>query len=101
MERVRISKTKYYNCADMFYNEYRLFIQVTFDGTPYYRKFDMYVVANDEKEAKKIVNGYLANNITLAPTEFEDEEGMNRFIDVMYAEEMRDELQNKYIHYID
>ena len=99
MERVRISKTKFFNCVNMYYNEYQTSVQVTFEGSLYYRRFTLYVIANDEKEAKKFANGYLDAVRDIAPVVFEDEEGWKRFVDALCDEQMRDELQAKFIHY--
>lgn len=99
MERIRISKTKYYRVVNMHYNEYQVTVKAEFDGSDYYRRVNVFVVGNDEKEAKAVVNGWLDKTKSIAPVKFEDETGWTKFVDAIYEEQAKDELQTKYVHY--
>lgn len=99
MKRIKISKTTYYDVVNMYYNVYNVSIKVEFDGSLYYRRITFQIIANDEKDAKAVVNGWLAKTTDIAPVKFEDEAGWNKFVDALYAEQAKDELQTKYVHY--
>lgn len=81
---VKISKTSYKTSVNMFYNAYTVWIKADFeDGDGYYRKWGTIVIANDEKDAKKIANRILDEYKHLCPVSFKDEQGWKDFIDVM------------------
>lgn len=92
MERVRVSKIKYQDCADMHNYIYRVSIQVRFGEK--YRSMTISVAANDEKAARSYMESLMAKYE--APTDFDDETGFDAFCDSIINDIKADPMQSKY-----
>lgn len=91
---IKISKTSYKACVNMWYNAYNVSIKVDFaDGNGYYRRWNVIVIANDGVEARNIAKDILerSNANLYCPVSFNDEQGWKNFIDLI-----RPEFENEY-----
>lgn len=84
MKQIRISKTKWVDCYNMFYNVYRMTVQIKFEGIDRYFRFSFNFLANDEIEAKYDINKAIAENICYAPENINDNHNFGIFVNKVY-----------------